>query len=219
MPIISVKNSRLSCGLGVSSSTGPRWAMSGGFSSLIVVPPRRRAGRQGRMTWRRPGACSRLMRSFSSRASDASRTSVTRSCGTTATPSASSTTTSPGLIVAPPTVTGTLICAGGLLERALDAHPAGPDRQAHLGELLDVADRRVDQDRGGAGDLRLRGEQVTDQRHRPRLAASSARSPRRAAPRPSPRAPSGCRPGAQSTVRAGPAARLPGTAWYRSAST
>ena len=109
--------------------------------------------------------------------------------------------------------------ARDVLGRALHADPARPDRQAQLGQLLDVADRGVDQDRRGA-----RGPWPgwpAGRRPAPPAAAraSSARAPRRAATAPSRRAPSGCRPGRSARSAPGPAAREPGTIWIRSAST
>ena len=89
-----------------------------------------------------------------------------------------------------------------VLGRAADPDPPRPDRQPELDQLLEVAHRRVDQQRGGAVRLGLRRQQLADQRDRPRPRASSARAPRPAAPRPSPRGPSGCRPG-----RSAPSAR------------
>ena len=44
-----------------------------------------------------------------------------------------------------------------------------PDRQPELAQLLDVANGGVDQQRGDAAALGLRGEQVADERDRPRL--------------------------------------------------
>ena len=59
--------------------------------------------------------------------------------------------------------------AGNALLRAGDAHEARPDRQAHLAQLLDVADGCVDEDRGHTTPLRLRREQLADERHGRRL--------------------------------------------------
>jgi hypothetical protein len=53
--------------------------------------------------------------------------------------------------------------AGHVLGRTAHADPPGPDRQPELGQLLDVSDRRVDQDRGGTVGLGLRGQEVADQ--------------------------------------------------------
>ncbi len=94
---------------------------------------------------------------------------LTRSASTTAAPSASSTTTSPWRIVAPPTSTGSPIVPGTILGRALDPDPARPDRQAELRQRLDVADRGVDQERGGATSLGLGGQQLAHEGHRARL--------------------------------------------------
>ncbi len=52
---------------------------------------------------------------------------------------------------------------------AVHPHPAGPDRQAHLAQLLDVAHRGVDQQRGDAAFARLGRQQVADQGDRARL--------------------------------------------------
>ena len=94
---------------------------------------------------------------------------------------------------------------------AAHANPARPDRQPELGQLLDVAHRGVDEDRGGA--LRLSPASRAGRRQaRPAAApASSARAPRPARPR----AIAACTIRLSScphiTVRAGPAARDPGT--------
>jgi hypothetical protein len=55
------------------------------------------------------------------------------------------------------------------LAGAAHAYPARPDRQAQLGQLVAVSHGRVDEHRRGAGHLRLGGEQITDERHRPWL--------------------------------------------------
>ena len=66
-------------------------------------------------------------------------------------------------------MTGSPIDPTTSLAAPLHPHPARPDRQPQLGQLLDVAHRGVDQDRGGALRLGLGRQQVADQRHRPRL--------------------------------------------------
>ena len=62
--------------------------------------------------------------------------------------------------------------AGRVLGRAADADPARPHRQAELDELLDVAHRAVDEQRRDALLVRLRGQQVADERDRRRARAS-----------------------------------------------
>jgi hypothetical protein len=52
-----------------------------------------------------------------------------------------------------------------LLLRAAHAHVARPDRQPELDELLEVAHRRVDEDRRGPVDLGLGGQQVANEGH------------------------------------------------------
>ena len=125
---------------------------------------------------------------------------------------------SPGLIVAPPTSTGTSSAPDDVLARPPDADVARPDRQPELDELVEVAHRGVDEHRGRAVDLGLRREQVADERVRARLGhrqhedlarlqrAIAAWTMRLSA----------C---PHATVRAGPATRLPGMIWMRSAST
>ena len=138
---------------------------------------------------------------------------------TTTAPSASSTTTSPCRIVAPPTSTGSPIVARRLLVGAAHAHPARPDRQAELAQLLDVAHGRVDEQRRHAAALRLRGEQVADER-RPAAArgiVSTSTSPGSAS------ATAACTirlsSWPQRTVRAGPADPEPGTIWISEVDT
>src|SRR6185503_14601760 len=59
--------------------------------------------------------------------------------------------------------------AGSLLRGSLRADVAGPDGEPDLAELLDVADRRIDEDPGDALVERLRREQVADDRDRRRV--------------------------------------------------
>ena len=59
--------------------------------------------------------------------------------------------------------------AGNALLRSAHANVPRPDRQPDLPELLDVAHRGVHQQRGDARDLRLRREQLADERDRPGL--------------------------------------------------
>ena len=56
-----------------------------------------------------------------------------------------------------------------LLVGAAHAHPVRPDRQPELAQLLGVANGGVDEERGDPAALRLGGEQVADERDRPRL--------------------------------------------------
>ena len=56
--------------------------------------------------------------------------------------------------------------ADGVLVGAAHAHPARPDRQPELAQVLDVAHGRVDQHRLGAAAHDLRREQVADDRER-----------------------------------------------------
>jgi hypothetical protein len=58
---------------------------------------------------------------------------------------------------------------GEVLAGPLDTYPACPDRQLQLDQLLEIADRGVDQDCGGTVGLGLGRQQLTDERDRPRL--------------------------------------------------
>ena len=69
----------------------------------------------------------------------------------------------------PPTVTGASSSPIDGLAGARRPDETRPDGQAELAQLLDVAHRRVHQDRRRAPDLDLRRQQLTDQRDRPRL--------------------------------------------------
>ena len=162
MPRTSTKNSSDSSAFGVNSSTGPRWAIS------LIRPA---CSRSPSISQDSSPACSRprLTRSFSSRASEASSTSSTRSAATTHAPSASSTTMSPGADLRAADRDRLVDRPDDVLGGAAHAHPARPDGQAQLAQLLDVAHRRVDQHRRHALLLGLGGEQVADQRHRRRL--------------------------------------------------
>ena len=164
-PSTSTKKRRLSSGVGREQLDRGR----GGRSRSSRTRPRRsRAGRRGRRTARRPASFARLTRSFSSRAQRAPRAPRRRARPRRRpTPSASSTTTSPGRIVAPPTVDRHVELARRRPwpRRATRTQRAQIGRP-ELGELLDVAHRRVDEHRGGAADLGLRGEQVAEQRDR-----------------------------------------------------
>ena len=73
---------------------------------------------------------------------------------------------------APADLDGLADRARDALLRAAHAHVARPDRQPELAELLEVAYGGVDEQRGDAARLRLRGEQVADERDRPRARAS-----------------------------------------------
>ena len=57
------------------------------------------------------------------------------------------------------------------LRRSLRAHVARPDRQPELRELVEIADRTIDEHPGDAAHVRLRREQLTDESDRRRLGA------------------------------------------------
>ncbi len=122
-------------------------------------------------------------------------------------------------IVAPPTSTGSPIVPGtsfsAAATRTSAPRPAGRARAARR--------RRGRRRRRAAPRRRAPSPGSRAARRRARAAparASSARAPRPAPPRRSQRAPSGCRPAPQRTVRAGPAAaRARGRAGSASTST
>ena len=99
------------------------------------------------------------------------------------------------------------------LRRAADAHPARPDRQAELAQLLDVAHRRR---RRGAPRRRAPSPAWRAARRRARPARGSGIVSTRTSPG-SIAAITACTirlsSCPQRTVRAGPAAREPGTTW------
>ena len=95
-----------------SASAARRGAMRATSCIGSVTPRPAPAGRRGRRTAPPAWSFARFSRSRSARSRAAASTSATRSCGRTTTPSASSTTASPWLIVAPPTVTGSPISPG-----------------------------------------------------------------------------------------------------------
>ena len=104
------------------------------------------------------------------------------------------------------------------LLRPPHADVARPDRETELAELLDVADGGIHEDRRHATALRLRREEISDERD----GAGSGIVSTRTSP--------GCASATaactmrlsfwlQRTVRAGPAAREPGTIWISGTST
>src|SRR4051794_5237607 len=165
-----------------------------------------------------PASFSAFTRSFSSRSRAAASTSSTRSAAITATPSVTRMTTSPGLIVAPPTSTGTSSSPAVFLTapwmRTQRAQVGGPS---------------------AASSSTSRTEASTSTAAAPRARACVASSPPNTAYGPgsgivSTSTSPGCSdaiaawtmrlsPFAHRTVRAGPAAREPGTIWCRSRST
>ncbi len=108
----------------------------------------------------------RFSRSFSARVREAASTSSMRTRGTTATPSESRTTPSPGSIVLPRDVDGLVDRAGPGLRGAADPDPTGPDREPDARQVLDVSHSGVDEQRSGAAVGRLGREQLPDQRDR-----------------------------------------------------
>ena len=102
------------------------------------------------------------------------------------------------------------IAPGTRFSAPLHADVARPDRQPELTELLEVADGGVHQERRDARDLRLRREELADERDGRWARASSARGPRRAAASATAAWTIRLSSWPQRTVRAGPAAREPG---------
>ena len=203
---------RLSSGSGVSSSTWWMWARS-------LIPTR--CAQAVEVVGERAGLQLLALDALAAPRARArpSSTSSTRSAATTAAPSASSTTRSPAAIRAPPTVDRHVDRAGDVLGRAADADPARPDR---AGPSRRAPRRRARRRRRAAP------------RRRCACAWVASRSPTSATGAGSGIVSTSTSPGCsvaiaawtirlsswpQRTVRAGPAAREPGTIRCRSRST
>ena len=118
----------------------------------------------------------------------------------------------------PPTSTGSPIDAGTRFSAPLHANVARPDRQPELAELLDVAHRGVHEQRGDAATFACvasssptsatgPGSGIVSTSTSPGSASATAAWTMRLSSWP------------QRTVRAGPAAREPGTTWISGTST
>ena len=105
------------------------------------------------------------------------------------------------------------------LRRSLRPHVARPDREPELCQLVEIADRAVHQHPRNAAHLRLRREQLADERDRRRLGARQRRARRRALAWATAACTIVLSPGTQRAMRAGPATREPGTTWVSSRST
>ena len=217
IPNTSTKKRRLSSGFGVSSSAWPMCARSLTGRS----PPSTRSRRPSRSYESAPAlqllALDALLLARAS--SEASSTSSARSAlHDRDAVGVEHDARRRGGSSRPPTVTGSPSAPTRPWSRR-GPHPARPDRQAHLDQLLDVAHRGVDQHA-----RRRRAPWPAWPAGRPRSATGAGSGIVSTSTSPgSSSAIAACTirlsSWPQRTVRAGPATREPGTTWIRSTST